>query len=140
MAALPHGGRIVPIPILTSHEQHQQFLDSTTPSPAVLEDNCSRSTLDQTLLLDQLVDSEAMRRKKTLDLSCLEMPCLKERGLFALPTEGDGKLIVHIDLYNLLPFQASCSHPIQAISDASPRRQLSLLFSVRPTVRRFPSW
>ncbi|OKP12025.1 hypothetical protein PENSUB_2383 [Penicillium subrubescens] len=95
MAALPHGGRIVPIPILTGHEQHQQFLDSTTPPPAVLENNCSQSTLDQTPLLAQPVDSEAMRRKKTLDLSSLEMPCLKERGLFALPTEGDGNCLYY---------------------------------------------
>lgn len=94
MSALTHGGRIVPI--LTGHEQHQQLLDSTTPSPAVLQNNCSPSTIDQTPLLDQLVDSEAMRRKKTLDFSSLEMPCLKERGLFALPTEGDGKL-KHLD-------------------------------------------
>jgi hypothetical protein len=115
MAALPHGGRIVPMPILTGLEQHQQFLDSTTPPPAVLENNCSQSTLDQTPLLAQPVDSEAMRRKKTLDLSSLEMPCLKERGLFALPTEGDGKLNIHIDLYNFSPvpsklFQSKSCH------------------------------
>jgi hypothetical protein len=90
MSTLTHGGRIVPI--LTSHEQHKQ-LDSTTPSPDILlETNVPQLTIDQTPLLDQRVDSEAMRRKNPLDLSCLEMPCLNERGLFAFPTQGDGKL------------------------------------------------
>ncbi|KAJ5370956.1 uncharacterized protein N7496_007048 [Penicillium cataractarum] len=93
MSTLTHGGRIVPI--LTSHEQHQQ-LDSTTPSPdMLLEPNFPQSTIDQPPLLDQRVDSEPMRRKNTLDLSCLEMPCLKERGLFAFPTQGDGNCLYY---------------------------------------------
>ncbi|KAF3385411.1 hypothetical protein F1880_002729 [Penicillium rolfsii] len=93
MSTLTHGGRIVPI--LTGHEQHQQLLDAPTPSPAVLENNSSRSKIDQIPLLDQRVNSEVMRQKKPLDLSCLEMPCLNERGLFALPTEGDGNCLYY---------------------------------------------
>lgn len=34
-----------------------------------------------------------MRQNKAMDHKSLEMPCLGERGLFALPTEGDGKLV-----------------------------------------------
>lgn len=120
MSTLPHGGRIVPI--LTGHEQHQQHLDPTTPSLDVLENNLPRVAIDQTQLLDQRVESENMRQDKALDLSCLEMPCLKERGLFALPTEGDGKLKPHAGSHSLLPSEPNCSAPIRAISDALPRR------------------
>ena len=128
MATLTHGGRIVPI--LTGHEQHQQQLGSTTLSPDLLDGNsprvapqvAPRVAIDQLPLLDQRVESENMRQNKALDLSCLEMPCLKERGLFALPTEGDGKPNNNTTLHSLLPSGPNCSAPIKAISDASPPR------------------
>lgn len=120
MATLTHGGRIVPI--LTGHEQHQQQLGSTTPSLDLLDDNSPRVAIDDFPLLDQRVESENMLQNKALDLTCLEMPCLKERGLFALPTEGDGKPNNHTTLHSLLPSGPNCSAPIKAISDASPPR------------------
>jgi hypothetical protein len=39
----------------------------------------------------------------------LEMPCLKERGLFALPTEGDGKLVtLVVSCWSFRSLFASC--------------------------------
>ncbi|CAL5870586.1 uncharacterized protein PFLUO_LOCUS4825 [Penicillium psychrofluorescens] len=75
MAHLTHGGRIVPI--LTGHDH-----DEPTPiSPPLLQDQ---------------YDEEAIaRRSKALDRESLEMPCLKKRGLFALPTEGDGNCLYY---------------------------------------------
>lgn len=87
MSLLAHGGRIVPI--LASHEQHHP--DSTT-STEVLAHYSLPQTINQTPLLDQRDDAQATSHKKSVDLKSLEMPCLKERGLFALPTEGDGKM------------------------------------------------
>lgn len=87
MSSLTHGGRIVPI--LMGHQQ--QPLDSTTtPETATLESRPSTSSF-HTSLLDQPDESAIMRHKRAIDLASLEMPCLKERDLFALPTEGDGK-------------------------------------------------
>lgn len=69
----------------------QQPLDSTTPRTEVLEDQPRTQTIDRPPLLDQQEDTSFMRHNKAMDQESLEMPCLKERDLFALPTEGDGK-------------------------------------------------
>ncbi|KAJ5159881.1 uncharacterized protein N7482_006885 [Penicillium canariense] len=92
MSTLTHGGRIVPI--LTGHQQHQH-LDSTTPIPDVLESHSPPVAIDQSSLLDQRVDSEDRRQNRALDHKCLAMSCLTERGLFALPTEGDGNCLYY---------------------------------------------
>jgi hypothetical protein len=42
----------------------------------------------------------------------LQMPSLKERGLFAYPTKGDGKESIQFDLHSLLRSRTSCSAPI----------------------------
>jgi hypothetical protein len=89
MSSLTHGGRIVPI--LTGHQQ-QPPDSTTTPETPSLETQPSPSYLHTTSLLDQPDESAIMRHKRAIDLASLEMPCLKERGLFALPTEGDGMI------------------------------------------------
>lgn len=88
MSLLTHGGRIVPI--LTGHEQPPPF--STTPETDLLESQPLSPINDVPLLLEQQEETLAMRQNKAMDQESLEMPCLEERGLFALPTEGDGKL------------------------------------------------
>lgn len=82
--ALAHGGRIVPI--LAGQEQHD-----STPRVHSPDHGAMAPRVPQSLLLDQQGDCATRRNKPKHDLS-LEMPCLKERGLFALPTEGDGKI------------------------------------------------
>lgn len=86
MSLLTHGGRIVPI--LTGHEQQPY---STRPNNDLLEKQPLLLNNDEPSLLDQPEETLALRQNKALDLKSLEMPCLEERGLFALPTEGDGK-------------------------------------------------
>lgn len=93
MSLLTHGGRIVPI--LTGHEQ--QPPDSTRPNTDELEYRPLAPTNDESLLLEEseeALEALALGQNKALDLKSLEMPCLVERGLFALPTEGDGKHVV----------------------------------------------
>lgn len=86
MSSLTHGGRIVPI--LTGQQQQPA---NSTPETAVLETRLPRP-FHSSPLLDQPDETAAMCQKGASDLASLEMPCLKERGLFALPTEGDGKV------------------------------------------------
>jgi hypothetical protein len=79
MSHLTHGGRIVPI-LTTGHEHQVKDELPQTADP----------------LLDQQAELSAKTHQNnttTMDHASLEMPCLKERGLFALPTEGDGKLV-----------------------------------------------
>lgn len=89
MSTLTHGGRIVPI--LTGHEQHHHELDSTPDPPRFLDSQPLQQSANPPLL-DQRTHHDTMRHRKQVDHACLEMPCLKERGLFAVPTEGDGKI------------------------------------------------
>ncbi|KAJ5690397.1 hypothetical protein N7462_004789 [Penicillium macrosclerotiorum] len=92
MSTLTHGGRIVPI--LTGHQQHQH-LDSTTPSSDVLQNHIFPPAIHPSPLLVQQEDTPAIRQNKASDHQCLEMPCLKQRSLFALPTEGDGNCLYY---------------------------------------------
>lgn len=89
MSLPTHGGRIVPI--LTGHEQPP---DSTRPNTDLLDKQSLPLRNDGPPVLDQPEETLASRQNKALDLKSLEIPCLEERGLFALPTEGDGKHVV----------------------------------------------
>ncbi|KAJ5091899.1 hypothetical protein NUU61_006769 [Penicillium alfredii] len=85
MSHLTHGGRIVPI--LAGPQQHEP----ATPETAVVKNDSGEHLEHANLLQDQRDGLSAMtRQSKALDHESLEMPCLKERDLFALPTEGDG--------------------------------------------------
>ncbi|CAI7619767.1 hypothetical protein N7533_004437 [Penicillium manginii] len=97
MSLLANGGRIVPI--LAAHEQHHP--DSTLNTDLLAEYPLPQTT-GQISLLDQQQnappirqDPSPTRHKKSIDLESLEMPCLKEHGLFALPTEGDGNCLYY---------------------------------------------
>lgn len=89
MSLLSHGGRIVPI--LTGHDQpihsnpsnEQHSLDTIPPNSS-----CPTSSFS---LLDQQQPATTLHQRIAMDDQSLEMPCLRERGLFALPTDGDGK-------------------------------------------------
>lgn len=98
MSLLTHGGRIVPI--LTGHEQPPSL--PTTGDPDLPVNQPVRPAIEPLTQPDHEDDSSAMRQAKAMDLKSLEMPCLGARGLFALPTEGDGKLII---CYNEQPVQ-----------------------------------
>ncbi|KAJ5746187.1 hypothetical protein N7520_011369 [Penicillium odoratum] len=92
MSLLNHGGRIVPI-VLAGHQQQHGSTESSvlnTNSPSHPNPPSNPSSL-----LDQQDDIPAVRQPKTMDFKCLEMPCLTERGLFALPTEGDGNCLYY---------------------------------------------
>lgn len=97
MSLLANGGRIVPI--LAAHEQHPP--DSTLNTD-ILGQYPLPQIIERPPLLDQRQDASAIRHKNSLDLKPLEMPCLRERGLFALPTEGDGKTNTHTP-YEAIP-------------------------------------
>ncbi|KAJ6102449.1 hypothetical protein N7486_004876 [Penicillium sp. IBT 16267x] len=90
MSLLAHGGRIVPI--LTGHQQ--QHPDST-PESSVLDTPSPSYPNPSPSLLDQPENAPVMRQPKAVDLTNLELPCLRERGLFALPTQGDGNCLYY---------------------------------------------
>lgn len=81
MADVPNGGRIVPI-VSPARQQHQMY--SLPSPPAEPDDQPRHSQLSQSL-------PTSSTRPKPDDPACLKLPCLTELGLYALPTEGDGK-------------------------------------------------
>lgn len=88
MSLLTNGGRIVPI--LTGSDSHP------TEMPALLDASLppippSSISSPQTMSLSQ--DRQACKQAKPMHHASLEMASLQERGLYALPTEGDGKPI-----------------------------------------------
>ncbi|KAJ5893634.1 hypothetical protein N7495_005325 [Penicillium taxi] len=82
MSHTTHGGRIVPI--LTGHQQ--QIHDSTIQ-------------LKQHHSLPRTIDSPQLQRSSNSmpakSVNCEDIPCLRERDLFALPTEGDGNCLYY---------------------------------------------
>lgn len=92
MAQITNGGRIVPI--LTGTDAH----NSTLEGPTSLNESIPRlnspiipSSIPPTAA--NLLQEQQAKRAKSTQHASLEMASLKERGLFALPTEGDGKSI-----------------------------------------------
>jgi hypothetical protein len=92
MAHHTNGGRIVPI--LEGTDCHdaalkkRQTLDTSLPSisPSL---NFASSILPSATM-PRLSQDRHAKRVKPADHASLEMPSLQERGLYALPTEGDG--------------------------------------------------
>ncbi|KAJ5106886.1 hypothetical protein N7456_003561 [Penicillium angulare] len=87
--SLTHGGRIVPI--LAGHQAAQHPYPNMTPMSTSI-DTFSPSNSHDVPLLDHKRDTPAGRQNKAMDLKSLEMASLQERGLMALPTEGDDQL------------------------------------------------
>ncbi|PKY03685.1 hypothetical protein P168DRAFT_297581 [Aspergillus campestris IBT 28561] len=103
MADIPHGGRIVPIV-----DTPQSSTNSTTPSSSSFTSSSSSTSSD-----DASVDLPPLQKKHhkhrsarpskptrktrtmTVEPECLELSCLKELDLYALPTEGDGNCLYY---------------------------------------------
>ncbi|CAG8901882.1 unnamed protein product [Penicillium nalgiovense] len=90
MSLLTNGGRIVPI--LTGSDSHP------TEMPALLDASLppippSSISSPQTMSLSQ--DRQACKQAKPMHHASLEMASLQERGLYALPTEGDGNCLYY---------------------------------------------
>ncbi|RAK79928.1 OTU domain-containing protein [Aspergillus fijiensis CBS 313.89] len=81
MADVPNGGRIVPI--VAAPRQHY------SSTPAV------ESVGDQPQPQPRPSKSSRSTRQKAAEAECLEIPCLNELGLYALPTEGDGNCLYY---------------------------------------------
>lgn len=89
MSHLINGGRIVPI--LTGSDSNDPtlevsaFLDASLP-PIPMSPISSTATMPRPL-------QKQIFKPKPVQSQSLDMPSLEERGLFAFPTKGDGKLI-----------------------------------------------
>lgn len=101
MSLLTNGGRIVPI--LTGSDSHDPTpempapLDASLPSipPSIPVSPISSQPTIPRLLQDQ----QASKQAKPMHHASLEMASLQERGLYALPTEGDGKSITPVTCF-----------------------------------------
>ncbi|KAL2853276.1 hypothetical protein BJY01DRAFT_232357 [Aspergillus pseudoustus] len=85
MADVQKGGRIVPIiaphPHSLSHGSLVNEVKHEKQQPKELsQDSQSR---------------EPRNRRSKIDTECLELPCLNQLGLYALPTEGDGNCLYY---------------------------------------------
>lgn len=95
MSHFTHGGRIVPI--LTGTDSHDPNLEMST----ILEGSLSSITpppISPSIppsTMPRLLQDQQVKRAKPVQDASLEMASLKERGLYALPTEGDGKSFTH---------------------------------------------
>ncbi|KAG0157393.1 hypothetical protein PDIDSM_4578 [Penicillium digitatum] len=93
MSLLTNGGRIVPI--LAGPDSHKStpevpaLLDAYPP-PIPISSNSS-SPIVARILQDQ----QACKQAKPVHHASLEMASLLERGLYALPTEGDGNCLYY---------------------------------------------
>ncbi|KAJ6184409.1 hypothetical protein N7519_005710 [Penicillium mononematosum] len=92
MSLLTNGGRIVPI--LTGSDSHP------TEKPALLDSSLppippSPSSISSPQTMPLLQDQQACKQPKPMHHASLEMASLQERGLYALPTEGDGNCLYY---------------------------------------------
>ncbi|OQE44511.1 hypothetical protein PENCOP_c002G07103 [Penicillium coprophilum] len=91
MSCLTNGGRIVPI--LTGSDSH----DTTVEAPA-LDASLSpipHSSMSTPPTMPRLLQDQQISKAKHMHHASLEMASLQERGLFALPTEGDGNCLYY---------------------------------------------
>ncbi|BCR88563.1 OTU domain-containing protein [Aspergillus chevalieri] len=91
MADVSNGGRIVPIvtPTPTVEVQEQETPPSESPQPQEEEQELKK--------LGKRQQPRRKTRKNSIfeDAEVLEIPCLNELGLYALPTEGDGNCLYY---------------------------------------------
>lgn len=86
MADVHNGGRIVPV--MATRQPY-----SNTPPSSSDEATSEQSSQETPQVLPQdrpQSRSSRTTRAKQTETECLELPCLKKLGLYALPTEGDG--------------------------------------------------
>ncbi|KAJ9492619.1 hypothetical protein VN97_g570 [Penicillium thymicola] len=91
MSLLTNGGRIVPI--LTGSDSHDPTLEMSPSLDASLPSIPLSPVSSQPTIPRLLQDQQASKQTKPGHHASLEMASLQERGLYALPTEGDGKSI-----------------------------------------------
>ncbi|KAJ5200148.1 hypothetical protein N7491_009051 [Penicillium cf. griseofulvum] len=93
MSHLTNGGRIVPI--LTGSDSH----DPTLEVPALLDASLCPippSSISSTPTTPRLLQEQIPKpNPKPMHHASLEMASLQERGLYALPTEGDGNCLYY---------------------------------------------
>ncbi|KAL2862331.1 OTU domain-containing protein [Aspergillus lucknowensis] len=85
MADVPKVGRIVPI----IAPPHHDFADGS-----LISDIKHEKQQPEELPQDPRAQESRNTRSK-LDTECLELPCLSQLGLYALPTEGDGNCLYY---------------------------------------------
>jgi len=114
MADVSNGGRIVPIvtPTPTVEVQEQETPPSESPQPQEEEQELKK--------LGKRQQPRRKTRKNSIfeDAEVLEIPCLNELGLYALPTEGDGKPTLHL-LFFVLFIQLFASNRCGLICHAN---------------------
>ncbi|KAJ5496931.1 hypothetical protein N7463_008918 [Penicillium fimorum] len=92
MSCLTNGGRIVPI--LTGSDSH----DPTLEVPALLDASLPPipfSSVPSPPSMPGLLQDQQISKAKHMRHASLEMASLQERGLYALPTEGDGNCLYY---------------------------------------------
>ncbi|KAJ5558627.1 hypothetical protein N7535_008844 [Penicillium sp. DV-2018c] len=97
MSHFTNGGRIVPI--LEGTDSHDDALENIqtldTSFPSITPSLISASSILPSETMPRLSQDRHAKRVKPADHSSLEMPSLQERGLYALPTEGDGNCLYY---------------------------------------------
>ncbi|KAJ5178024.1 uncharacterized protein N7500_000723 [Penicillium coprophilum] len=91
MSCLTNGGRIVPI--LTGSDSH----DTTLEAPALDASlpPIPHSSMSTPPTMPRLLQDQQISKAKHMHHASLEMASLQERGLYALPTEGDGNCLYY---------------------------------------------
>ncbi|KAL4872600.1 hypothetical protein BDV12DRAFT_134353 [Aspergillus spectabilis] len=85
MADVLKAGRIVPI-IAPHHHSHSE-------GSLVTDSNLTKQPPEQ--LSQASLPREPRTTRRKIDTECLELACLTELGLYALPTEGDGNCLYY---------------------------------------------
>ena len=95
MADASNRGRIVPI-VMPPQQQQQHHHSSSSSSSEDSSQSFQQKQKQQQKTSQKpenqptQVPSKKTRNKILETAECLEIPCLNELGLYALPTEGDG--------------------------------------------------
>jgi len=91
MADVSNGGRIVPIVTPTPTVEVQVQQQETPPNESQPQEQQEQKKLEKR----QQPKKKTRKNSIFEDAEVLEIPCLNELGLYALPTEGDGKPTLH---------------------------------------------
>ncbi|KAJ5356400.1 hypothetical protein N7517_011009 [Penicillium concentricum] len=91
MSRLTNGGRIVPI--LTGSDSHDPTLE--VPALDASLPPIHPASISSPPTLPRLLQDQQISKAKHMQHASLEMASLQERGLYALPTEGDGNCLYY---------------------------------------------
>lgn len=92
MADASNGGSGRIVPIVMPHSNPDEMPHSVTEggSPQQFEATVDEKDQQPT---NKAASGRKSTRNGTAEAECLEIPCLNELGLYALPTEGDGTIL-----------------------------------------------